>query len=129
MKATERKWPQYILVLLIGVVLGIVVSYQTGWFSPHDGTTPVKKRVSFIAEAKGSASADVKSLAASLSGVAQRVMPPWSIYHRCGSIAPQVSDLLHRSSGIPFSGISLAKISSGFSGSLENGWKEASVQG
>lgn len=75
MKATERKWPQYILVLLIGVVLGIVVSYQTGWFSPHDGTTPVKKRVSFTAEAKSSASADVKSLTASLSGVAQRVMP------------------------------------------------------
>lgn len=75
MKVTGRTWDQHILSLLLGVVLGIVVSYQTGWFFPCDGTPPVKKRTSFIAEAKTSASTDLKSLAASLSGVAGRVMP------------------------------------------------------
>lgn len=75
MKLTERTWHQHILSLWLGVVLRIVVSYQTGWFFPRDRTTPVKKRASFIADANTSASADLKSLAASLSGVARRVMP------------------------------------------------------
>jgi len=70
----EKRWSLHLLFLLLGLVLGIIISYQTGWFLPGKGKPPAKKKTSLIVEAKTRASGEVKSLAVSLSAVAQRVM-------------------------------------------------------
>jgi serine protease Do len=69
MKVSEKKWLFPLLFLIGGLALGIIISSQARWFFRGTGQAP------FGVAAMPQVSGEVRSLQASLSTVAQRVVP------------------------------------------------------
>ncbi|RLB07016.1 MAG: transcriptional regulator, partial [Deltaproteobacteria bacterium] len=74
MKLKGKGWPLHLLFLLLGLVLGIAISHQAPSLLPSKAKTLAKEPKAPTVKAKA-APYEVKSLAATLSAVAQRVMP------------------------------------------------------
>jgi serine protease Do len=73
MQEREKRRLSLLLVLLIGLVLGIIVSHKVDWFSPGKEKQP--EGTSLVVEAPPHVSGEVRSLQTSLSAVAKSVMP------------------------------------------------------
>jgi serine protease Do len=68
MKVRERKWFLPLLLLLVGLVLGVILSSQASWLFRGTGQAPLGVR------SIPGVSTEVRSLQASLSAVAQQVV-------------------------------------------------------
>ena len=75
MNKREKRWLFHLLFLLAGLILGIILSHQVGWFAPGGGKQSGAQRESLSVEATPRVSEEVRSIQTGLAAVAQRTMP------------------------------------------------------
>lgn len=75
MSMRVKRWLFHLFFLLVGLALGIFLSYQVGWLIPGAEKQPRVQKESFSVEATPRVSDEVRSIQTSLSVVAQRTMP------------------------------------------------------
>jgi serine protease Do len=75
MSLREKKWPFHLFFLLVGLALGVILSYQVNWLMPCAEKQSEAQKESFSVEATPRVSEEVRSIQTSLSAVAQRTMP------------------------------------------------------
>jgi serine protease Do len=75
MSMREKRWPFHLFFLLVGFVLGVILSYQLGRLMPGAEKQLGAQKESFSVEATPRVSEEVRSIQTSLSTVAQRTMP------------------------------------------------------
>jgi serine protease Do len=71
----EKRWLFHLFFLLVGLALGIFLSYQVNWLIPGAEKQSRVQKESFSVEATPRVSDEVRSIQTSLSAVAQRTMP------------------------------------------------------